>query len=151
MTKIPTFANFRNRRQEHFDKEKIVLTKAGKTFNVYDAIQEAREDTELYPTLEKYGCIPQEKLEPGKVYADFTAFKELREMKDQQIAAMNMWNALPLETRKHFQNDIHLFAKEGEKFLREKMAEMAPTTPKTENTTQTTTQTTTTTQEALNG
>lgn len=148
MTKIPTFANYRTRRQEHFDIENITLTKAGQTFNVYDKIQEAREDTEIYPTLEKYGCIPQDKLDAGKAYADFTAFKELREMKDQQIAAMNMWNALPLETRKHFQNDIHLFAKDGEKFLREKMAEMASTATETENMTQTTTTTTNNTQEA---
>ena len=45
----------RKRMAQDFNKEEITVTKAGKEINVYNFIQENREDTEIYPTLEKYG------------------------------------------------------------------------------------------------
>lgn len=113
---------WRERKAQAFDKSKIVLTKAGKTFNVYDKIQEAREDTEIYPTLEKYGCIDRMMLDTQGVYADFTKFKGLREMKEQQQMADQMFNSLPLETRKIFNNDKNIFMRDGEKWLKNKIA-----------------------------
>ena len=133
---------WRERKAQAFDKSKIMLTKAGKTFNVYDKIQEAREDTEIYPTLEKYGCIDRMMLDTQGVYADFTSFKGLREMKEQQKMADQMFNNLPLETRKIFNNDKNVFMRDGEKWLKEKIkaeeaAKKAETpkaeTPKTES------------------
>lgn len=112
---------WRERKAQAFDKSKIVLTKAGKTFNVYDKIQEAKEDTEIYPTLEKYGCIDRMMLDTQRVYTDFTAFKGLREIKDQQKMADQMFNNLPLETRKIFNNDKNVFMRDGEKWLKEKI------------------------------
>lgn len=104
---------------QNFDKDKIMLTKAGKTFNVYDKIQEGRADTEIYPTLEKYGCIDRMMLDKQSVYADFQNFKGLREMKDQQIMAEQMFYNLPLEVRQKFNNDKSLFMKDGEKYIKE--------------------------------
>lgn len=128
---------WRERKSQSFDKSKISLTKAGKTFNVYDKIQEAREDTEIYPTLEKYGCIDRMMLDTQGVYADFTSFKGLREMKDQQKMADQMFYNLPLETRKVFNNDKNVFMRDGQKWLKEKIkaeetAEKAET-PKAES------------------
>ncbi len=112
---------WRERKSQTFDKSKISLTKAGKTYNVYDKIQEAREDTEIYPTLEKYGCIDRMMLNTQGVYADFTSFKGLREMKEQQQMADKMFYNLPLETRKVFNNDKNIFTRDGEKWLKEKI------------------------------
>lgn len=109
----------RTRMAQDFDKDSITLTKAGKTFNVYDKIQENREDTEIYPTLEKYGCIDRMMLNTQGVYADFQEFKGLREMKEQQIKADQMFNSLPLDVRIKFQNDKNLFMRDGEKWVKE--------------------------------
>lgn len=112
----------RERKCQHFDKEKITLKKAGKEFNVYDKIQENSEDTEIYEVLEKYGCIDKIILNKTDVYADFTNFKDLRGLKEQQIAANNMFYSLPLEVRQKFNNDKNIFVKDGEKWLKEEIA-----------------------------
>lgn len=109
----------RTRMAQTFDKDTITLTKAGKAFNVYDKIQENREDTEIYPTLEKYGCIDRMMLDTRGVYADFQEFKGLREMKEQQIKADEMFNSLPLDVRIQFQNDKNLFMRDGKKWIKE--------------------------------
>lgn len=113
----------RTRMAQSFDKNSITLTKAGKTYNVYDKIQENREDTEIYPTLEKYGCIDRMMLDTQGVYADFQEFKGLREMKDQQIKADEMFYSLPLDVRIQFQNDKNLFMRDGEKWIKSKIDE----------------------------
>lgn len=113
----------RTRMAQTFDKDNITLTKAGKTYNVYDKIQENREDTEIYTTLEKYGCIDRMMLDTQGVYADFQDFKGLREMKEQQIKADQMFNSLPLDVRIQFQNDKNLFMRDGEKWIKSKIDE----------------------------
>lgn len=134
------FLDWRERKAQKFDKSKITLTKAGKTFNIYDKIQEGREDTEIYPTLEKYGCIDRMILNKEGVYADFQNFNDLRDLKDQQNMASNMFYNLPLETRKEFNNNINTFVKEGEKWLKNKIEAEQPKVeieqPKTETTVQ---------------
>ena len=60
-------------------------------------------------------------LDTQGVYADFTSFKGLREMKEQQQMANQMFNNLPLETRKIFNNDKNVFMRDGEKWLKEKI------------------------------
>lgn len=136
------FTTWRERKSQEFDREKITLTKAGKTFNVYDKIQEAREDTEIYPTLEKYGCIDRMMLDHKGIYDDFTKYGELRELKEQQAMANNMFYNLPLETRQKFNNDINVFMKDGEKYVKslvdadiKKAEETKNIFGKTENTT----------------
>lgn len=111
---------FRERSQQNFDKEKITIKIKGKDINVYDMIQESREDTEIYPTLEKYGCIDKIKLNRESVYTDWTELQKmqgLRGIKDQQIAAENMFYNLPKEIRKEFDNNINKFTKEAEEFV----------------------------------
>lgn len=120
------YMEWREKKSQTFDKSKITLTKAGKTYNVYDKIQEGREDTEIYPTLEKYGCIDRMILDKQGVYANFQNFNDLRDIKDQQNMATNMFYNLPLETRKEFNNDINRFIKEGEKWLKNKIEAELP-------------------------
>lgn len=117
------FQKWRERKNQDFNKSKISITKAGKTYNVYDNIQESREDTEIYPTLEKYGCIEGHMLEdPNKIYADFQMFGDLRTMKEQQMKADEMFYNLPLEVRQKFNNDKNIFMKDGEKWIKEEIA-----------------------------
>lgn len=113
------FLKHRERKQQSFDKNNITLVKAGKEFNVYDWIQEGREDTEIYPTLEKYGCIDRMMLDHQGIYDDFTKYGELRSLKEQQMMANDMFYNLPLEVRQKFNNDINVFIKDGEKFVKE--------------------------------
>lgn len=113
----------RKRAAQSFDKENITLTKAGKTFNVYDKIQESREDTEIYPTLEKYGCIDRMMLDHQGIYDDFTKYGELRDIKEQQKLANQMFYDLPLEVRQKFNNDISVFMKDGQKFVKKMVDE----------------------------
>ena len=113
--------DWRERHSQDFDRENITLTKAGTTYNVYDKIQEAREDTEIYPTLEKYGCIDKMILNTNDIYGDFTEFKDLRSMHDQQIKANEMFYKLPLEVRQHFNNNISQFMQDGENWLKQQM------------------------------
>lgn len=117
------FMKRRKRAAQSFDKEKITLTKAGKTFNVYDKIQEGREDTEIYPTLEKYGCIDRMMLDHQGIYDDFTKYGELRDIKEQQKLANQMFYDLPIDVRQKFNNDISVFMKDGEKFVKKMVDE----------------------------
>lgn len=117
------FMKRRKRAAQSFDKENITLTKAGKTFNVYDKIQEGREDTEIYPTLEKYGCIDRMMLDHQGIYDDFTKYGELRDIKEQQKLANQMFYDLPLEVRQKFNNDISVFMKDGQKFVKKMVDE----------------------------
>ena len=114
--------DWRERKQQTFDRKKITVTMAGNTMNVYDRIQEAREDTEIIPTLEKYGCIEGHmQVDPKKMYADFTGLTDLRGVLDAKIQAENLFYSLPLEEREHFNNDINQFTKNGEKYLKSKV------------------------------
>ena len=47
----------KNKAPQSYDRKKIMITQGGKTFNAYEAIQAAREDCDIYKTLEKYGIV----------------------------------------------------------------------------------------------
>lgn len=111
---------WRKRAQQSFDKENIFIEKNGKKINVYDMIQENREDTEIYPTLEKYGCIDKMMLNREDVYADYTKLQEMRDyrgIKDFENQAKNMFYNLPLEVRQEFDNDINKFTRGADEYV----------------------------------
>lgn len=105
-----------------FDPDRTII-RGGKKFVVRQLIQESRSDTEIYPTLEKYGTLENAmehmKKNLNKIYADFGAVTTLKDTMDQQIQAQQLWNDLPFQVRAHFNNNIHTFLKEGEKYLKE--------------------------------
>lgn len=106
---------------QDFDKNET-LTKAGKTYCIYDKIQEAREDTEIIPTLKKYGCIPVTTTDSASMYQDFTQAQDLRGILDRKIAAENAFYNLPIEIRREFDHNIDRFMKEGEKYINDRIA-----------------------------
>lgn len=133
------FIKNRNRNAQNFDKDNISITKAGKTYNVYESIQEAREDTEIYPTLERYGCIDRMQLniqDTEKYYQDIRELKDLRGTLDQQIKATEMWNALPLDVRAQFGHSMNEFTIKGEAWLKAKIDEAKALEMKENNITQ---------------
>lgn len=118
------FQKWREKKAQHFDKDNITLTKAGITYNVYDKIQEAREDTEIMATLIKYGCIEGHiKVDAGKLYDDFTKYSDLRGVLEQKKAAENMFYNLPLDVRQSFNNNIDDFTKNGKEWLQNRIKE----------------------------
>lgn len=116
--------NRAERKQQTFDKEKINIVKAGKKINVYDFIQAGKEDTEIYPTLEKYGCLDRLKLDAEQTYGDIRAVKDLRNSLDQINAAKEIWINLPLETRREFNHSVKEFIEKGETWAKNKVEDL---------------------------
>lgn len=112
----------RTRKAQTYDKDNIFVTIRGEKVNVYKMIQEAREDTEIIPTLEKYGCIEKLGFDPEKTYNNFVEITDLRDIYVAKEKADSMWENLPIEVRKVFNNNADEFMRNGEKWLKEQMA-----------------------------
>lgn len=98
-----------------------VIKRAGQELNVRDWIDSGREDTELYKTLEKYGCIDRMIVDKEQVFGDLSQIKGLRDSIEQVKEADNLWNSLPLEFRKEFLNDKTEFMRNGMDYLKKKI------------------------------
>lgn len=106
-----------------YDKDNIFTVKAGKKYNNYKKIQEGREDTEIYPTLEKYGCIDRMIVKEADVYEDMRGIKDLRNTMDQLKAAEKIWQNLPVDVRREFNHSKREFLERGEKWAKTKVNE----------------------------
>lgn len=98
---------------QNFDRKKIEITKAGKTYNVYDSIQANREDTEIYPTLEKYGNLEKMERTASENQQKISEIMTIGDlmMKDRQL--QEFFEDLPSKERNKFDNDFYLFKKNG--------------------------------------
>ena len=116
------------------------LKMKGKEFDIYDWIQENRDDTEIIPTLEKYGCLDRMKVDDNVLYGDMTEImsKGLRGILEHEQETQELWDSLPWEYRQEFQNNKALFIENGEKWLKNRIEktkeskEIKETTGKTE-------------------
>lgn len=106
---------------QEWNKEKIEITKAGVKFNVYDAIQAAAEDTDIYEVLEKYNCLTPITRSTEAVYGDFRNALTLKNICDQQIEIQNIFDTLPIEEKALFGNDVKNYIENGEKYYIEKL------------------------------
>lgn len=111
-----------NRTQQEFDITKQFFIKAGEKINIYDAIQAASEDTDIYKTLEKYGSLKPLELDKKAVYAEFEKTMDQRDLHEQAIKAQNMWDKLPQKVREQFHNDKLEFMENGQKWLENEIA-----------------------------
>lgn len=112
----------RHRFAQNYDRTKIFVTKAGKRYNCYDAIQAANVDTDIYNTLEKYGSIePMYRKNVEEIQQEFTEFMSLRDIQEQHIKANQMWENLSPGVREEFKNDIFNFMQNGEKWLKDQI------------------------------
>lgn len=116
----------RERKQTSYNPEEEGYIKCGKKVNIYNLIQESREDTEIYGTLEKYGCIKTQKLsatELAEAYGDFRNAADLRTSIEQVKAADDLWYSLPLEMRREFGHSKAEFLAHGEEYLKNKLVD----------------------------
>lgn len=116
----------RKRMQQTYDRDNITMKRCGKEINMYDYIQAGREDTEIYDVLEKYGCIDKIKINTEAVYLDVTELQKmqgLRGIADLHRRAEEIFENLPIEVRKEFNNSVNEFTKRGPKWIEEKYAE----------------------------
>ena len=101
------------------------LTKAGRTYNLYDSIQEAREDTEIEPTLKKYGCIDRMIVNIPDVYADLRGMNDLKSTIERQKKGQEIWDNMSREIKQEFNNNIYNFMDHGLEWAEKKQKEQA--------------------------
>lgn len=109
-----------------------VIIRAGQELHLRDWIDEAREDTEIYKTLEKYGCIDRMIVNKEQVFGDLSQIMNLRDSLDQIKQANNLWESLPLEFRREFLNDKEEFMRTGMDVLKKKIEAEKATKTQTE-------------------
>lgn len=114
------------------------LKMKGKEFDIYDWIQENREDTEIIPTLEKYGCLDRMEIDDNVLYGDMTELMKggLRGIMEHEQEAQDLWDSLPWEYRAEFQNNKTLFIENGEKWLKDRIDKIKQAENKTTGATQ---------------
>lgn len=117
--------------QQHFDREKIMLTKAGQTYNVYDAIQAANIDTDIVEVMKKYHCQQDDAVEFMKkrggmtgIFADFAKMQEQAQSLPDIFALKQhsdeLFANLPSDVREKYGNNLEEFFKD----LHEKATEL---------------------------
>lgn len=121
----------RNRVQQDFDRTKITYVKCGKEINIYDEIQANRVDTEIIPTLRKYGNLKPLEVDYQGMYGEFQKM-DLRDVYELKQKADDMFDSLPAEIKAQFNNDAKEFAEKAPKWLEEKIKTQQPTTPTNE-------------------
>lgn len=105
---------------QSFDREKIFVTKGGHKFNVYDMIQEANVDTDIYEVMKKYHCMEDEAIEimqaKGGIKGVYGEFVELQEsitgfadIQRVQQRAEQMFNELPVDIRQKYGHNLEKF------------------------------------------
>ena len=117
----------RCRKAQTFDKDNIFVIIKGEKVNVYEMIQEARKDTEIAQVLKDYGCIEKIGIDTKKTYDSLVEINDLRDIYEAKNKADKLWEALPIEVRQEFNNNAHEFMKNGEKWLKEKIAKETQT------------------------
>lgn len=108
----------RIRKQQSFDPEKIFVVKCGQKINMYDSIQEASEDTDIYKTLEKYGSIePLMRPNLKAIEEDFEDYETLITLHDKMEKAQEMWNKLDAGVKAQFHNNREEFVEKGQEWV----------------------------------
>lgn len=92
--------------------------KAGIKINVYQLIQANREDTEIIPTLEKYGSIQRMQTNKIQLYEDVTKMGDLRNALEQIKKGKEIWQSLDTETKNIFSNNVEKFINEAPEYYR---------------------------------
>lgn len=120
---------------QEFDRKKMNYIKGGQEYNRFDEIQEANVDTNIYEVLEKYNLKPNienaQKLLNNQnrmkgIFDDVTEIQHLGsigEIKMAQNRARELFDNLPIDIRKEFDNDYSKFIKDGEKYISAKIEE----------------------------
>ena len=118
---------------QEFDIKHTTYKKCGKEINVFDEIQANREDTEIIPTLRKYGNLKPLEIDAEGMYGEFKAMN-LEDAYAVTEKAQELYDQLPAEIKKIFNDDPKEFLNKAPKWLEEKIQTVQPTTPTNEKT-----------------
>lgn len=109
--------------QEFSEDPKI--KRDGKEVSIKDHVQTFKDDCEIYTLIEKYGSIKEIPMETAIIEGDISSIKNLRDIKEAEIAEKRLWEKLPLNIRKEFNNDMYDFRKNGQKWVKEQLKKEA--------------------------
>lgn len=101
---------------QDFDRKKIEFKRNGKMVNMYDWIQEQNQDLEIYEVLEKGGTLNSADMTNEQIYGNFKDATSLRNICDRKVAINNIFETLPINVRRIFNNDLSNFIENGEKY-----------------------------------
>lgn len=87
--------------------------KYGKEIDIQEYIEEGRVDTEIYPCLEKYGCLKPLERTPSEIYGDFTEYNDLRGNLEKAKKIKDMWANIDTKIKNEFNNDMNEFIDRG--------------------------------------
>ena len=102
---------------------KPTFEKNGKELDIQEYIESGREDTEIYPTLEKYGCLTRMERTAGEIYGDFTEYNDLRGNLEKAKKIKDMWNQMDTKVKNEFNNDMNEFVDRGMEWAKKKVQE----------------------------
>lgn len=117
---------------------KPTFVKYGKEYDIQEYIEAGREDTEIYPTLAKYGCLTPLERTPSEIYGDFREYNDLRSTIEKGRKIKDMWDQMPTDIKNEFNNDMNEFIDKGQEWAKKKVdaeikakesAEIQPATP----------------------
>lgn len=101
---------------------KETIKMAGKEIVLYNYIQENREDTEIIPTLEKYGCIDKMQTNYNQVYIDTKMIpKNIFDAKKKRDAVIEIFENMAYKDRAEFNHNVDEFIEKGENWLLSKL------------------------------
>ena len=116
---------------------KPTFNKYGKEIDIQEYIEANREDTEIYPTLEKYGTLKPLERSYEDIYGDFQEYNDLRTCLDKAKKSKDMWDQMPQEFKHQFNNDINEFIDRGMEWAQNEIKKQAETpAPITETSTE---------------
>ena len=110
---VKEYKGFKIEESKGVDFGQPKFIKYGKEIDIQEYIDAGREDTEIYPTLLKYGCLKPLECDVQGIYGDFTELNDLRMCADREKKCNEMWDQLPIEIKNQFNNSKHEFVDRG--------------------------------------
>lgn len=101
----------------------VTFTMKGKKIVIRDYVQENADGTDFYKNLENFGnletTIEFMSKNRAELVQDFKEAISLRNLEDQRLKLLNIWERLPAEIRATFDNDFSNFMTNGAAFFDE--------------------------------
>lgn len=95
--------------------------KFGKEIDIQEYIEAGRDDTEIYPCLEKYGCLKPLERTPSEIFADCTEYNDLRTTIEKGRKLKEIWANMPNHIKNKFNNDPNEFIDRGMDWAKKEM------------------------------
>lgn len=103
---------------------KPTFKKFGKEIDIQEYIEEGRTDTEIYPCLEKYGCLKPLERTPSEIYTDCTEYNDLRTTIEKGRKLKEIWANMPTKIKNQFNNDPNEFIDRGTEWAKKEKQKM---------------------------